>query len=192
MPIRGLRSHPVEGVKAAKKRLPKLPRAPLADDLQEQSLIYLKERNKAMRLKRSWPFRFPLGHQPQFSSWRSSARSSSSLAERLRSNGVDAQLDQYVASNDTTVRLRELLRAKEIHRFEGQVRCSSFAMNKNSYRAIHVLRSFKADCRFELNRRPKSFSGQILQEMVGRDRAHDPLNKDSACSHYITLSGYCT
>ena len=52
MPIRGLRSHPVEGVKAAKKRLPKLPRAPEADDLQEQSSIYLKERNKAMRLKR--------------------------------------------------------------------------------------------------------------------------------------------
>jgi len=52
MPIRGLRSHPVEGVKAAKKRLPKLPRAPEADDLQEQSSIYLRERNKAMRLKR--------------------------------------------------------------------------------------------------------------------------------------------
>ena len=52
MPIRGLRSHPVEGVKAAKKRLPQLPRAPLADDLQEQSSIYLRERNKAMRLKR--------------------------------------------------------------------------------------------------------------------------------------------
>ena len=52
MPIRGLRSHPVEGVKAAKKRLPKLPRAPEAVDLDEQSSIYLVERNQAMRLKR--------------------------------------------------------------------------------------------------------------------------------------------
>ena len=52
MAIRGLRSHPLEGVKGAKKRLPKLPRAPEAIDLQEQSSIYLQERNQMMRLKR--------------------------------------------------------------------------------------------------------------------------------------------
>jgi hypothetical protein len=32
--------------------LPKLPRAPEGNDLQEQSSIYLRERNQAMRLKR--------------------------------------------------------------------------------------------------------------------------------------------
>ena len=52
MPVKGERSHPLEGVKGAKKRLPKLPRAPQAIDLQEQSSIYLRERNQAMRLKR--------------------------------------------------------------------------------------------------------------------------------------------
>src|SRR5215469_11949400 len=52
MPVKGERSHPLEGVKGAKKRLPKLPRAPEAIDLQEQSSIYLRERNQAMRLKR--------------------------------------------------------------------------------------------------------------------------------------------
>jgi hypothetical protein len=52
MPVKGTRSHPVEGVKGAKKRLPKLPRAPEAIDLQEQSSIYLQERNQMMRLKR--------------------------------------------------------------------------------------------------------------------------------------------
>ena len=51
MPVKGERSHPLEGVKGAKKRLPKLPRAPEAIDLQEQSSIYLQERNE-MRLKR--------------------------------------------------------------------------------------------------------------------------------------------
>jgi hypothetical protein len=38
--------------KGAKKRLPKLPRVPVAADLQEQSSIYLRERNEMMRLKR--------------------------------------------------------------------------------------------------------------------------------------------
>src|SRR6516164_1445264 len=52
MPVKGERSHPLEGVKGAKKRLPKLPRAPEAIDLQEQSSIYLQERNQMMRLKR--------------------------------------------------------------------------------------------------------------------------------------------
>jgi hypothetical protein len=52
MPVKGSRSHPVEGVKGSKKRLPKLPRAPQAIDLNEQSSIYLKERNEMMRLKR--------------------------------------------------------------------------------------------------------------------------------------------
>jgi len=52
MPVKGERSHPLEGVKGAKKRLPKLPRAPEAVDLQEQSSIYLQERNQMMRLKR--------------------------------------------------------------------------------------------------------------------------------------------
>src|SRR6516165_7594029 len=52
MPAKGLRSHPVEGVKGSKKRLPKLARAPVAIDLDEQSSIYLVERNQAMRLKR--------------------------------------------------------------------------------------------------------------------------------------------
>ena len=52
MPVKGERSHPLEGVKGAKKRLPKLPRAPEAVDLQEQSSIYLVERNQMMRLKR--------------------------------------------------------------------------------------------------------------------------------------------
>ena len=52
MPVKGERSHPLEGVKGAKKRLPKLPRAPEAIDLQEQSSIYLVERNEMMRLKR--------------------------------------------------------------------------------------------------------------------------------------------
>jgi hypothetical protein len=41
----------LEGVKASKKRLPKLPRAPQPSDLEEQSSIYLRERNKMMRLK---------------------------------------------------------------------------------------------------------------------------------------------
>jgi hypothetical protein len=52
MPAKGERSHPLEGVKGSKKRLPKLPRAPEAADLAEQSSIYLVERNQAMRLKR--------------------------------------------------------------------------------------------------------------------------------------------
>jgi hypothetical protein len=52
MPVKGERSHPLEGVKGAKKRLPKLPRAPEAIDLNEQSSIYLQERNQMMRLKR--------------------------------------------------------------------------------------------------------------------------------------------
>ena len=52
MPAKGLRSHPVEEVKGSKKRLPKLARAPEAVDLDEQSSIYLVERNQAMRLKR--------------------------------------------------------------------------------------------------------------------------------------------
>jgi hypothetical protein len=52
MPVKGARSHPVEGVKGSKKRLPKLPRAPEAVDLDEQSSIYLVERNQLMRLKR--------------------------------------------------------------------------------------------------------------------------------------------
>ena len=55
MPLPGQRSAPTEGVKGAKptrRRLPKLPRAPEAADLQEQSSIYLRERNQAMRLKR--------------------------------------------------------------------------------------------------------------------------------------------
>src|SRR6516225_11330637 len=52
MPFKGERSHPLEGVKGAKKRLPKLPRAPEEVDLQEQSSIYLQERNQMMRLKR--------------------------------------------------------------------------------------------------------------------------------------------
>ena len=52
MPVKGERSHPLEGVKGAKKRLPKLPRAPEAVDLAEQSSIYLQERNQMMRLKR--------------------------------------------------------------------------------------------------------------------------------------------
>ena len=52
MPVKGERSHPLEGVKDAKKRLPKLPRAPKAIDLAEQSSIYLQERNEMMRLKR--------------------------------------------------------------------------------------------------------------------------------------------
>ena len=37
MPARGQRSHPIEGVKAAKKRLPKLPRSPEAADLAERA-----------------------------------------------------------------------------------------------------------------------------------------------------------
>jgi hypothetical protein len=52
MPVKGERSHPLEGVKGAKKRLPKLPRAPQAIDLAEQSSIYLQERNEMMRPKR--------------------------------------------------------------------------------------------------------------------------------------------
>ena len=61
MPFRGQRTHPTSGVKGGKpkilpsfkrKRLPKLPATPEAKDLQEQSSIYLKERNLAMRLKR--------------------------------------------------------------------------------------------------------------------------------------------
>jgi hypothetical protein len=52
MPVKGARSHPVEGVKGSKKRLPKLPPAPEAIDLQEQSSIHLQERNQMMRLKR--------------------------------------------------------------------------------------------------------------------------------------------
>jgi hypothetical protein len=52
MPVKGERSHPLEGVKGAKKRLPKLARAPEAADLAEQSSIYLVERNRAMKLKR--------------------------------------------------------------------------------------------------------------------------------------------
>jgi hypothetical protein len=52
MPVKGERSHPLKGVKGAKRRLPKLPRAPEAVDLQEQSSIYLQERNQMMRLKR--------------------------------------------------------------------------------------------------------------------------------------------
>ena len=62
MPFRGQRTHPTSGVKGGKpkilpsfkrKRLPKLPATPEAKDLQEQSSIYLKERNLAVRLKRS-------------------------------------------------------------------------------------------------------------------------------------------
>jgi hypothetical protein len=41
MPAKGERSHPLEGVKGSKKRLPKLPRAPEAVDLDKQSSIYL-------------------------------------------------------------------------------------------------------------------------------------------------------
>ena len=61
MPSPGQRTHPTSGVKGGKpkilpsfkrKRLPKLPVTPEAKDLQEQSSIYLKERNLAMRLKR--------------------------------------------------------------------------------------------------------------------------------------------
>ena len=61
MPFPGQRTHPTSGVKGGKlrfspllsvKRLPKLPATPEAKDLQEQSSIYLKERNLAMRLKR--------------------------------------------------------------------------------------------------------------------------------------------
>ena len=61
MPSPGQRTHPTSGVKGGKpkilpsfkrKRLPKLPATPEAKDLQEQSSIYLKERNLAMRLKR--------------------------------------------------------------------------------------------------------------------------------------------
>jgi hypothetical protein len=52
MPAKGERSHPLEGVKGSKKRLPKLSRAPEAVDLDQQSSIYLVERNQAMRLKR--------------------------------------------------------------------------------------------------------------------------------------------
>jgi hypothetical protein len=61
MPFPGQRTHPTSGVKGGKpkilpsfkrKRLPKLPATPEAKDLQEQSSIYLKERNLAMRLRR--------------------------------------------------------------------------------------------------------------------------------------------
>ena len=62
MPLPGQRTHPTGGgVKGAKpkilpslkrKRLPKLPATPEAEDLRELSSIYLKERNLAMRLKR--------------------------------------------------------------------------------------------------------------------------------------------
>ena len=62
MPFTGQRTHPTgSGVKGAKpktlpsikrKRLPKLPATPEAEDLQELSSIYLHERNLAMRLKR--------------------------------------------------------------------------------------------------------------------------------------------
>src|SRR5215471_8101961 len=61
MPFRGQRTHATSGVEGGKpkilpsfkrKRLPKLPVTPEAKDLQEQSSIYLKERNLAMRLKR--------------------------------------------------------------------------------------------------------------------------------------------
>ena len=55
MPLPGQRSDPIRGIKGAKptrRRLPKLPATPDALDLQEQSSIYLKERNLAMRLKR--------------------------------------------------------------------------------------------------------------------------------------------
>jgi len=62
MPFPGQRTHPTgSGVKGAKpktlpsikrKRLPKLPATPEAEDLQELSSIYLHERNLAMRLKR--------------------------------------------------------------------------------------------------------------------------------------------
>jgi hypothetical protein len=52
MPVTGARSHRSKGVKGSKKRLPKLPRAPEAVDLNEQSSIYLQERNEMMRLKR--------------------------------------------------------------------------------------------------------------------------------------------
>jgi hypothetical protein len=41
-----------KGVKGSKKRLSKLSRAPEAVDLNEQSSIYLQERNEMMRLKR--------------------------------------------------------------------------------------------------------------------------------------------
>ena len=52
MPVKGARSHRSKGVEGSKKRLPKLPRAPEAVDLNEQSSIYLQERNEMMRLKR--------------------------------------------------------------------------------------------------------------------------------------------
>ena len=61
MPVKGERSHPLEGVKGAKKRLPKLLRAPEAVDLAEQSSIYLQERNQMMRLKR---MREEMGFEP--------------------------------------------------------------------------------------------------------------------------------
>jgi hypothetical protein len=55
MPLPGQRSDPIRGVKGSKptrRRLPKLPATPDAADLQEQSSIYLRERNRAMHLRR--------------------------------------------------------------------------------------------------------------------------------------------
>jgi hypothetical protein len=58
MPLPGQRSDPIRGIKGGKtritprKRLPKLAATPEAEDLQEQSSIYLRERNKQMRAKR--------------------------------------------------------------------------------------------------------------------------------------------
>ena len=63
MPHAGMRT-PIQGLRKSKKpilettarrkrrRLPKLPATPEADDLEEQSSIYLRERNGQMRAKR--------------------------------------------------------------------------------------------------------------------------------------------
>jgi hypothetical protein len=60
MSLPGERTKPASGVKGSKGgkgsqprlRLPKMPAPPEASDLQEQSSIYLRERNKQMRAKR--------------------------------------------------------------------------------------------------------------------------------------------
>ena len=56
MSFKGQRSGPTKAIKGSKphirKRLPKLPAPPDANDLQEQSAIYLRERNGQMRVKR--------------------------------------------------------------------------------------------------------------------------------------------
>jgi hypothetical protein len=58
--FRGARTKPASGIKGSKggpasqprMRLPKMPAPPEASELQEQSSIYLRERNKQMRAKR--------------------------------------------------------------------------------------------------------------------------------------------